>query len=303
LTFDAAAALVDALGVSDAYTSPFLDALTASLGGEHADVVALKSLITWFATLPPHAEKGPEGVAARRRDKEVGREKLVALLEASPAVRAFVGENIWLFNGKPGDAQSMDLLDALLTEQAYRAACWRVAGEEINYRRFFDINELAAIRMEEPEVFEATHRLLFRLVREGAVTGRRIMETSMASELNMLAHRLNAISEKHRTSRDFTLGALTRALREVIAAFPVYRTYVTAAQSPPDRRAPEAAEGAPTANTGVITDRDREYVRRAVAHARRQVASADAASLRLRARRRGRRRPHRGAAPPRAPRL
>jgi len=96
----------------------------------------------------------------------------------------------------------------------------------------------------------------------------------------MLAHRLNAISEKHRTSRDFTLGALTRALREVIAAFPVYRTYVTAyvtaAQSPPDRRAPEAAEGAPTANTGVITDRDREYVRRAVAHARRQVASADA---------------------------
>src|SRR5207249_4095134 len=177
LTFDAAAALVDyldALGVSDAYTSPFLDALTASLGGEHADVVALKSLITWFATLPPHAEKGPEGVAARRRDKEVGREKLVALLEASPAVRAFVGENIRLFNGKPGDAQSMDLLDALLTEQAYRAACWRVAGEEINYRRFFDINELAAIRMEEPEVFEATHRLLFRLVREGAVTGLRI---------------------------------------------------------------------------------------------------------------------------------
>ena len=404
LTFDAAAALVDyldALGVSDAYTSPFLDALTASLGGEHADVVALKSLITWFATLPPHAEKGPEGVAARRRDKEVGREKLVALLEASPAVRAFVGENIRLFNGKPGDAQSKDLLDALLTEQAYRAACWRVAGEEINYRRFFDINELAAIRMEEPEVFEATHRLLFRLVREGAVTGLRIdhpdglydpadyfrrlhegaggeiyvvaekilapgeqlpdswatagttgyefpnllngifvdraqarameqnyarlirhrpgfteivhdckrliMETSMAAELNMLAHRLNAISEKHRTSRDFTLGALTRALREVIAAFPVYRTYVTAyvtaAQSPPDRRAPEAAEGAPTANTGVITDRDREYVRRAVAHARRQVASADAASLRLRARRRGRRRPHRGAAPPRAPRL
>jgi len=378
-----------------------IDALTASLGGEHADVVALKSLITWFATLPPHAEKGPEGVAARRRDKEVGREKLVALLEASPAVRAFVGENIRLFNGKPGDAQSMDLLDALLTEQAYRAACWRVAGEEINYRRFFDINELAAIRMEEPEVFEATHRLLFRLVREGAVTGLRIdhpdglydpadyfrrlhegaggeiyvvaekilapgeqlpdswatagttgyefpnllngifvdraqarameqnyarlirhrpgfteivhdckrliMETSMAAELNMLAHRLNAISEKHRTSRDFTLGALTRALREVIAAFPVYRTYVTAyvtaAQSPPDRRAPEAAEGAPTANTGVITDRDREYVRRAVAHARRQVASADAASLRLRARRRGRRRPHRGAAPPRAPRL
>src|SRR5438128_1376728 len=374
-----------------------IDVLAASLGAEHADVVALKSLITWFATLPSHTDKDPERVAARRREKEVGREKLIALLAASPAVRAFIEDNIRFFNGKPGDAQSMEPLDALLSDQAYRAAYWRVAGEEINYRRFFDINELAAIRMEEPQVFEATHRLLFRLVREGAVTGLRIdhpdglydpadyfrrlqagpggeiyvvaekilapgeqlpeswatagttgyeflnllncifvdraqarameqnyarlirhrpgfteivhdckrliMETSMAAELNMLAHRLNAISEKHRTSRDFTLGALTRALREVIAAFPVYRTYVTAAQSPPDRRAPEAAEGAPTANTGVITDRDREYVRRAVAHARRQVASADAASLRLRARRRGRRRPHRGAAPPRAPRL
>src|SRR3989442_1654388 len=121
------------------------------------------------------------------------------------------------------------------------------------------------------------------------------METSMASELNMLAHRLNAISEKHRTSRDFTLGALTRALREVIAAFPVYRTYVTAAQSPPDRRAPEAAEGAPTANTGVITDRDREYVRRAVAHrhARHQAGRGSP-----RAHQRALRDP-RGVAPPR----
>src|SRR5262249_7698229 len=85
---------------------------------------------------------------------------------------------------------------------------------------------------------------------------RLIMETSMAAELNMLAHRLNTISEKHRLSSDFTLVALIRALREVIAAFPVYRTYVTA--------------------TDGITDRDRDYVRRAIATARRQVASADA---------------------------
>src|SRR5213078_1220612 len=74
---------------------------------------------------------------------------------------------------------------------------------------------------------------------------RLIMETSMAAELNMLAHRLNTISEKHRASRDFTLGAITRALREVIAAFPVYRTYISG-----DR----AYEGAPTANTIAITD-------------------------------------------------
>ena len=361
-----------------------IETLVASLGAEHADLAAFKSLITWFATLPAPTEKDAEHVAARRRQKEEGRQKLMALLAASPAVRAFVEENVRIFNGTPGDAQSMDLLDALLADQAYRAAYWRVAGEEINYRRFFDINELAAIRMEDAAVFEATHRLLFRLVREGTVTGLRIdhpdglydpaeyfrrlqegaggeiyvvaekilapgeqlpdswatagttgyeflnllngifvdrgharameqnyarlirhrpgfteivhdckrlvMETSMAAELNMLAHRLNRISEQHRASRDFTLGALTRALREVIAAFPVYRTYVTADRSLPDRRAvvraagaaeaslsESASEGAPTANKiGAMTERDRDYIRRAIATARRQVPSADA---------------------------
>ena len=85
----------------------------------------------------------------------------------APAVRAFLEDNVRLFNGTPGDPHSFDLLDELLGEQAYRLAYWRVAGEEINYRRFFDINELAAIRMEEPEVFEETHRLVFDLVGRG----------------------------------------------------------------------------------------------------------------------------------------
>jgi hypothetical protein len=63
---------------------------------------------------------------------------------------------------------------ALLNDQAYRLAFWRVAAEEINYRRFFDINDLAAIRMEVPEVFDEVHRLLFELIASGAVTGLRI---------------------------------------------------------------------------------------------------------------------------------
>ena len=65
-------------------------------------------------------------------------------------------------------------LDALLDEQSYRLAFWRVAAEEINYRRFFDINELAAVRMEDPTVFDDTHRLLLRLVGEGKIQGLRI---------------------------------------------------------------------------------------------------------------------------------
>ena len=69
---------------------------------------------------------------------------------------------------------SFDLLDQLINAQPYRLAFWRVAGEEINYRRFFDINELAAIRTETPEVFQATHQLILQLVAEGKVTGLRV---------------------------------------------------------------------------------------------------------------------------------
>jgi maltooligosyltrehalose synthase len=151
-----------------------IEELQAALGADHPDVLEVKALAAWFATLAPNTERDPEVMAARRRDKQRGVERLVALLARSPAVRAFLGESLRRFNGKPGDARSFDLLDGLLADQAYRLAYWRVAGEEINYRRFFDINELAAIRVEAPEVFAETHRLIFALVAEGAVTGLRV---------------------------------------------------------------------------------------------------------------------------------
>ena len=62
----------------------------------------------------------------------------------------------------------------LLEMQAYRIAYWRVAAEEINYRRFFNINELAGLRMELPELFEETHRLVFSADRGWDVQGLRI---------------------------------------------------------------------------------------------------------------------------------
>ena len=93
---------------------------------------------------------GDERLRARQGQIEAGRARLLALLDQAPHVRAFVEDNVRRFNGAAGDPPSFDLLDGLLAEQAYRVAYWRVAGEEINYRRFFDINELAAIRMEVP---------------------------------------------------------------------------------------------------------------------------------------------------------
>ena len=80
-------------------------------------------------------------------------------------------ENVRLFNGERGRSESFDLLDALLNEQAYRLASWKVASEEINYRRFFDINELAAIRMEDETVFQEIAPIAVAIGRARAPSG------------------------------------------------------------------------------------------------------------------------------------
>ena len=71
-------------------------------------------------------------------------------------------------------AGGRDRLQQLLERQNYRLAWWRVAADEINWRRFFDINELAGLRMENPETFEDAHALIFRLYAEGLIDGVRV---------------------------------------------------------------------------------------------------------------------------------
>jgi (1->4)-alpha-D-glucan 1-alpha-D-glucosylmutase len=364
-----------------------LEKLRAALGPEDPHLQELESICVSLEKLAPRTDTSPEAVADRAREKEVAKRRLAALCEASAAVAAFMDGNVRVFNGQPGDPRSFDLLQRLLDAQAYRLAFWRVAGEEINYRRFFDVNGLAAIRMEDPRVFGEAHRLVLALVRDGLATGLRIdhpdglyaphayfrrlqalhllerarlaagraarpldrptaalllerlfealeagrlprrslhvvaekivvaperlpeswdvdgttgyeflalvnglfvdpraertfdgiwarasgrreefrevvakkkrlvMSSSMAGEVNMLAHRLNRISETNRRTRDFTLNELTRALVEVVALFPVYRTYVT-------RR-------------GEIDERDRSVVEQTIARARRRSPVVD----------------------------
>jgi (1->4)-alpha-D-glucan 1-alpha-D-glucosylmutase len=77
-------------------------------------------------------------------------------------------------NGTPGNAASFDDLDKLIELQHYRLAYWRVGPHEINYRRFFDVTELVSVRVEDEEVFLATHKFLFELLRSGKITGLRI---------------------------------------------------------------------------------------------------------------------------------
>jgi (1->4)-alpha-D-glucan 1-alpha-D-glucosylmutase len=340
-----------------------LEALAAVLPEGHPDLEEYQSILTAIGNLPGPMATAPDKVRERMRESGVIARRLARLVENAPLIRASIEETLGVFNGKPGDPRSFDLLDRLLDEQAYRLAYWRVAAEEINYRRFFDINDLAAIRMENPAVFRETHRRIFQLIEEGklrglrldhpdglfdppayflalqreryaqlvrarlkaavlteeeraaavargaeqfeaacrddpahpscrplyllaekilakgerlpttwcvhgtvgyeflnlvgglfvdpagekglsgayaAFTGHRtpfadlvyeckklILQVSMSSELSVLGHALSRLSERNRYSRDFTLNSLTGALREVIACFPVYRTYIT----------------------------------------------------------------------------
>src|SRR5213075_8417 len=96
------------------------------------------------------------------------------LMEQSAEVRNIMKNAARLINGRAGDPRSFDRLHRLLEAQVYRLANWRVSGEEINYRRFFDVNDLIGLSMENPRVFAATHQLLRHLLADDMVQGIRI---------------------------------------------------------------------------------------------------------------------------------
>ncbi len=315
-------------------------------------LLEFQSLITAFGNLPPRvatdAARQREGVQERARDKEVHKSSLARLVQDADIAR-FLDENLHTFNSK----SRIELFHELLEAQAWRLAYWRVASDETNYRRFFDITDLAGLRMENPEVFEATHQRILDLVARGRIQGLRIdhpdglydpaeyfrqlqervaahgavpvetagadpgrdagaeaprplyllvekilagherlredwavhgttgydyanlvngvfvdraaedmmtrtyrkvvdeelraedrvyaakkliMRASLASELSVLAQELSRIAELERYTRDFTLISLREALSEVVACFPVYRTYVDAAGAGPEDR-------------------------------------------------------------------
>jgi (1->4)-alpha-D-glucan 1-alpha-D-glucosylmutase len=260
-----------------------------------------------------------EGAALKRR--------IAAAAAGSPGLRVAIERAVGLINGTSGLPESFGTLHRILESQAYRLAHWRVAASDINYRRFFDINSLAGMRVEDPEVFARTHEMVFRLVREGRVQGLRIdhvdgladpagyvralqgavgpgfyivvekilehgetlrpwpiagttgydtlnvidgvfvdteagdaierlyrrttevegsygallrraktetLEASFASELEVLVSDLKRIADADRRTRDYTVYAMRRALTEIVARFPVYRSYLTDEEPSPE---------------------------------------------------------------------
>ena len=331
------------------------DALRDMQDTDSPHVQELHSIIAALVQLPGRHETDPEQITVRYRDKASIQRRLVALTTRHPTMKDFINDTLCAWNGARKDPHNVNPMDSLLRDQAYRLAFWRTAGEAINYRRFFDVNELAAIRIEDPDVFRHVHQYLFSLLQSAAVHGLRIdhvdglydpqqyleqcqewacrtfglpadsngrslfiivekilgkgevlsgdwpvhgttgydflhllnnlfvdarheramdtlyeqfthtattvetlawtcknliMDTSMANELQALGHQAHRLSEHHHPSGDFTLHNLTHALQEIIASFPVYRTY-----RPPHEHAD-------------INDRDQACLRLAVTRAK-----------------------------------
>jgi (1->4)-alpha-D-glucan 1-alpha-D-glucosylmutase len=151
-----------------------LENLKQAPGEGNAAFQELVGLIAAIERLPGRPASKAQEVKARRNDKESIKERLWSLYSTSPRIKGFIDENVNIFNGGVKDDRGSYLLDQLLTAQAYSLAFWRDGIRKINYRRFFDVSDLIGIRVEDPEVFEATHALTFRLVNEGKVTGLRV---------------------------------------------------------------------------------------------------------------------------------
>lgn len=146
-----------------------LGKLARTLGRRHPDFVKLLAVLYMLKSLPTES-----GGKQRQDQAEFVKGLLWELHEGNPEVKAFIDENIQFFNGEAGNPHSVDWLDKLLSEQFFRLSYWKVGAEEINYRRFFTVNELVSVKVEELKVFNNTHEFIAKLVKEGKVTGLRI---------------------------------------------------------------------------------------------------------------------------------
>jgi (1->4)-alpha-D-glucan 1-alpha-D-glucosylmutase len=134
---------------------------------------SFRDLLRELLHIPPHESEEANLIAQRREQLTELRPRLHAALRA-PGMESVLSHALERINGREHDPRSFDPLHELLALQPYRLAYWRVSSEEINYRRFFDINDLVGLRMENPHVFAATHGLLRRLLAREQVTGLRI---------------------------------------------------------------------------------------------------------------------------------
>ncbi len=147
-----------------------IERFTALAEAETHTTIEWHNLITDFEQL----RKLRTVTNERLRSAAACKRRLATLYRDSPGTRIYLNETLSLFNGIAGQASTFDQLHRLLELQSFRLAYWQVASDEINYRRFFDINQLVCLRQENPEVFALSHQLIFALIADRSVNGLRI---------------------------------------------------------------------------------------------------------------------------------
>ncbi|GGA56524.1 alpha-amylase family glycosyl hydrolase [Okeania sp. KiyG1] len=178
----------------DSYTQVLtynIGKLRNKLGRKNQDFVKLQGVLYSLKYIP----SGSEG---RERYDQISFIKgmLWELWNENPHIKEFIEENIKTFNGVPGKPESFDLLDKLLSEQYFRLSFWKVGNEELNYRRFFTVNDLISVRVEDEQVFNTTHALILEMLKQKKFTGLRIDHIdglySPAQYLNRIREKANA---------------------------------------------------------------------------------------------------------------
>ncbi|OGI03559.1 MAG: malto-oligosyltrehalose synthase [Candidatus Margulisbacteria bacterium GWF2_38_17] len=146
-----------------------LTVLESRLGKDHPDFIKYLGIVYILTSASSDLE-----ISTRHMQIDLAKKMLWEFYQGNEVIKSFIDETITLFNGVKGVPSSFDLLDKLHADQLFRLSYWKVAAEETNYRRFFNINELISLRVEEPEVFDAVHSLIFNLIKRQLVTGLRI---------------------------------------------------------------------------------------------------------------------------------
>ncbi|MGE5498638.1 MAG: malto-oligosyltrehalose synthase [Syntrophothermus sp.] len=146
-----------------------LSAIRNKLGKNDSEMIKYLAVLYILRSLPTSEE-----IDERYSQIKFVKGMLWELYNQNEEIRNFMNESLKIFNGRKDSPESFDLLDKLLTMQYFRLAFWKVANEEINYRRFFNISSLISLKMENEDVFNRVHDYVLRLIKAGSIDGLRI---------------------------------------------------------------------------------------------------------------------------------
>ena len=182
-----------------------LDQLKAVLGEDSPVYQEYSGVVAAFSIFSDRENERTEAAGEKRLHFDAARERLRQLGSSNAYVHTFLQQNLKDFDGEPGNPSSFSLLERLLDEQNYVLAYWQNVNVEINYRRFFTINDLVGIRVQDSLVFEATHAFVNRMVEQGVVSSLRVDHIDGLRDPLGYLNRLNERLTSHDPSNTSTI--------------------------------------------------------------------------------------------------